>query len=287
MNAIAAKPEPGVSNLSCMEIVGGIEANDQALDLPGLDVWMFSKPHQGAKQGGDVHYISVCGGGRISRLIVADVSGHGTPVAEVSDRLRGLMRKNINRPDQTRLVRALNRDFGTMAQQQRFATAVVATYLAHQQTLTLSNAGHPRPLWYQAARQRWIWLDPDEPGAVEDVSNLPFGIANDSAYRQFAVRMTRDDLVFIYTDGMTEARRPSGKQLGESGVLDVVQQIEAREPSQFLPRLRSRLTSIVGDDLRSDDVTMLLLHANGEQPPRQSLTRKMRATAKMLGLLPS
>ena len=50
--------------------------------------------------------------------------------AEFSDALRTLMRRNINSKSQKRLVRALNRQFTELAQLRRFATAVVATYLA-------------------------------------------------------------------------------------------------------------------------------------------------------------
>src|SRR5690606_40547076 len=41
-----------------------------------LDAWIYSKPH-GGKQGGDVHYVSSCAAGMLTRLLVADVRGHG------------------------------------------------------------------------------------------------------------------------------------------------------------------------------------------------------------------
>ena len=91
-----------------------------------------------------MHYVSLCGGGGvITRLILADVSGHGEAVADMAVSLRALMRKNINSKSQTRLVCALNRQFAALAQMSRFATAVVATYLATRKTLTVCNAGHP------------------------------------------------------------------------------------------------------------------------------------------------
>ena len=138
--------------MRCMEISGGSQAIEEAVSTPGLDLWVFSKPHQGSTAGGDVHYLSLCGGGVISRLIIADVSGHGDSVAEFSAFLRGLIRQNINKKSQTGLVRTLNRKFTEMAQFRRFATAIVATYLATRQSLTICNAGHPRPLWYRAVR---------------------------------------------------------------------------------------------------------------------------------------
>src|SRR3954471_14429319 len=97
--------------LRCMEIFGGSGAREEHLSTPGLDAWISSAPFEGAADGGDVHYLSLCGGGVITRLILADVSGHGREVADVATALRALMRKNINSKSQGRLVRALNRQF--------------------------------------------------------------------------------------------------------------------------------------------------------------------------------
>src|SRR3954452_20426776 len=118
--------EAGVHRMHCMEIWGGSSVFDRDVSTPGLDGWVYSRPHEGAEEGGDVHYVSVCGGGIVTRLIVADVSGHGAAVAELAVALRTLMRRNINSKSQTRLVGALNRQFAALAEMSRFATAVVA-----------------------------------------------------------------------------------------------------------------------------------------------------------------
>jgi serine phosphatase RsbU (regulator of sigma subunit) len=143
-------------------------------------------------------------------LIVADVSGHGQAVAEMSASLRTLMRKNINSKSQTGLVRALNRQFAELAQMSRFATAVVATYLAHRRRLTVCNAGHPHPLWYRAATGRWALLAPE--AAAEDVgaSNLPLGLDDETPYDQFSVPLGPDDVVMVYTDALMEAEMRRG-----------------------------------------------------------------------------
>ena len=122
-------------------------------------------------------------------------------MADFSAALRDQMRKNINTKSQTRLVKALNREFGESAQSLRFATAVVATYLANLRRLTVCNAGHPRPLWYRAATGQWDWLD-HAPGVA---GNFPLGIDDDSPYRQFAVDLGPGDVVVFYTDALTEA----------------------------------------------------------------------------------
>src|SRR3954447_10138727 len=110
-------------SMRCMEIRGGSRSVEEAFDTPGLDAWIYSRPFEGADSGGDVHYVSLCGGGLITRLVIADVSGHGAQVSGFSTVLPDLMRKNINSKDRTRLVEAVNRQSGELAQLQRFATA--------------------------------------------------------------------------------------------------------------------------------------------------------------------
>lgn len=268
------------SALKCMEIRGGSRAVDEAFDTPGLDAWLHSRPFEGAARGGDLHYVSVCGGGVITRLIVADVSGHGERVAGFSKTLRELMRKNINTKSQTGLVRALNRQFGEAAQLQRFATAVIATYLAHKRTLTVCNAGHPRPLWYRAATGLWAALDTN----LVNTGNLPLGLDDDSPYRQFTVGLGAGDLVLFYTDALTEAMDPADRMLGEEGLLGLARAIDPDLPARFGASLLPAVGAHRAGRPDDDDVTLLTLHHNagGVRPP--SLVEKFEVYAKVFGL---
>lgn len=59
--------------------------------------------------------------------------------------LRRLMRNHMNRLDQTRFIRDLNREFVALADKGMFATALMASYYAPTEHLVVCNAGHPRP----------------------------------------------------------------------------------------------------------------------------------------------
>lgn len=270
------------STFRCMEIRGGSRSVEEAFDTPGLDAWIFSRPFEGAESGGDLHYVSLCGGGLITRLVVADVSGHGARVAGFSELLRALMRKNINTKDQTRLVQALNREFGAMAQSQRFATAVVATYLANRKSLTICNAGHPRPLWYRASAGRWGLLDE----TTATPGNLPLGLDDESPYRQFTVRLEAGDLVIIYTDALTEAADPSGLLLGEAGLLKLLAGLGPGEPQLLGPALLAGIEQYRAGQPPNDDVTLLVLAHNAAGPRRLSLGEKLDVYAKVFGMKP-
>src|SRR5687768_2641145 len=124
----------GMSNepqrMSCMEVWGSSQLTQASVLFGGLEAWVYSKPHGQSAQGGDVIYASSCATGRITRLLLADVAGHGKAVAGTAADLRLLMRRFVNCLDQTELVRLLNQQFTGLSERAVFATAIVSTFFA-------------------------------------------------------------------------------------------------------------------------------------------------------------
>ena len=274
-----------VRALQCMEIWGGNGAFDSALSVPGIDAWVYSRPYAGEARGGDIHYVSTCGHGQIARFVVADVAGHGEAVGELAAKLRSLMRKHINQLDQTRFVQALGREFSSLAQAGTFATALLASYFAGTDHLVLCNAGHPRPMWYRAGTRTWHLVKHDIAQRVETVPNLPLGVVPDTDYYQFAVQLEKGDLVLIYTDSFTEAKNAGDELLGEDGLMSLMQDIDPSRPEQFSRSLLEAVSSYRDHAPADDDMTVVLLHHNAADPPRQSMVDMVKVLGKMMGLV--
>ena len=137
--------------MQCMEVWGGNVRVEKHFQMTGLEVWISSQPEGRAIAGGDVYYLSSCSSGRISRILLADVSGHGGIVARTAAGLRDLMRQNINVISQRRFVAAMNRQFSATSRDEDFATAIVSSFFSPTRSLSLCNAGHPHPLLFRAA----------------------------------------------------------------------------------------------------------------------------------------
>lgn len=253
-------------HLQCMEVWGGNQAVDNGVTMPGLDAWVVARPHMGDASGGDVHYLSSCATGRITRLMIADVSGHGQSASATATSLRSLMRKFINQVDQRRAVQFLNHEFSRQETSGRFATAILGTFWGPTNTLTMCNAGHPRPIWYRARTGRWDVLVPAAHRAEsDDPVDVPLGVIDSTTYRQVEVDLKPGDLVLLYTDSLVEARLPTGKLLGEAGLVDALNRIGIADPQTLIPSLLTefaRLQAVINDDL-----TALLLRPNGLTPP--------------------
>jgi serine phosphatase RsbU (regulator of sigma subunit) len=278
-----------------MELIGGNRNVRRSLSAPGLDIWLESRPFKG-DAGGDVHYFSICGSGRVTRLAVADVSGHGQSADQTALWLRGLMRKHINLLDQTGLVRAINKEFKAGAHESAFATALLMTYYAPTNHLIMCNAGHPRPLWYDSRFKQWKWLDPDvpDPGPsireakgtyrLRPLRNLPIGVLEPMAYEQFTVKFSKQDLVLVYTDGLIEARNRSDELLSEDGLLRFVQAIAPSEPERLGAELLEKLDRWRDGQPADDDQTLIVLRQNGSDAPRLTLRTGLRVMSKLIGL---
>src|SRR6202167_2659239 len=169
-------PDQPAQHMQCMEVWGGSQLTSRSVEFGGLDAWVYSKPFGKAHAGGDIYYASSCATGRITRLLLADVAGHGTTVASTAANPRTLMRRFVNRLDQTEFVRLLNQQFAALSESGTFATAVVATFFAPTQRLIVCNAGHPRPLLYQTAKQQWTFLGADPTNEEPTPNNIPLGI---------------------------------------------------------------------------------------------------------------
>jgi serine phosphatase RsbU (regulator of sigma subunit) len=252
--------------MACMEVWGGCDAADGAVTLSGLDAWVYARPYQRAEAGGDVYYVSSCAAGMVNRLLVADVSGHGPTVRGTADQLRDLMRRYINYLDQSAFVRAMNRHFVECSAPGCFATALVTTFAAPTGTLSVCNAGHPVPLLWQTGTREWSTLDHATDG--RRCLNVPLGIEEYDACEQFDVTLETGDLVLIYTDSLIECCATDGQPLGLGGLLALVrQELDPDDPAALIPALLQAIDRRTPGGLDADDVTLLLLRANGTRPP--------------------
>lgn len=280
------RKKTSTKGLACMEVWGGNASADETLSAPGMDVRIVCRPYQGNAGGGDIHYMSLCGSGNITRYAIADVSGHGDGVSEIAGSLRGLMRRHINRVDQSRMARAINEEFDELSSSGMFATALLATYYAPSDHLIVCNAGHPPPLWYRTSRNAWEQLVSQDQAASRGsgLRNLPLGVISPTEYEQFAVRLDPGDIVVLYTDALSEAKDGSGSQLGTQGLLDLCNTLDSSDPARFPFTLLDAVGAYRSGEPSDDDETLIVLSHNASDPPRQSIGEKFRMLGKMMGI---
>jgi serine phosphatase RsbU (regulator of sigma subunit) len=282
-------PDEPAQHMQCMEVWGGSELTARGVEFGGLDAWVYSKPYGKAHAGGDVYYASSCATGRITRLLLADVAGHGHAVAATAADLRTLMRRFVNRLDQGEFVRLLNQQFAALPRTGAFATAVVTTFFEPTRRLTVCNAGHPRPLLYRAVQRQWDFLGTLEstPASLKRApapSNIPLGLYDAAEYEQFDIELEPGDCLLSYTDALIESRDADGEMLGEDGLLRITRLLGDVEPQKLTEALLAEIEARYPENLSEDDVTVLVVRANGRRL-RHPFREKLRALGRGIGAL--
>ena len=277
-------------NIKCLEVWGGSSSADHSASVPGLDISVCSRPVQGSESGGDLYLISSCSSGWISRILLADVSGHGSDVSHLSSKLRKEMHKSLNTVDQSKLARHLNNAFEDISGGSKFATALLMTYFAPSGHLIFVNAGHPPPLLRRAGSSEWIQIDQNTPEVLTDptndlrigIKNLPLGVIKSTEYEQLAIKIEQGDLICAYTDAFIEAQSIDGSLLGVSGLTNALSTVNAETSVGMSKGILNELTT-QGFEHAEDDHTMLLLHHNGQHKPSVGITTFANLVKNSLG----
>ena len=245
--------------LACMEVWGGNPQVDSEFELPGLSGWIHSAPLGPGTGGGDVYYLSVCDKGLLSRIVLADVEGHGQAVSSVAETFHELVRKYINVWDQSDFARELNRSFPRGSACVNFATMLVLGFYTARGQLLVTNAGHYPPLWYRAREGRWEWMSDRGPRSLSAIADIPLGLISGTEYRQSGFQLEDGDLLVLYTDGITESRNPSDDELGYEGLMRAASGVPVTSPAETGQALLEAVEAFEGGRPANDDRTLLVL----------------------------
>jgi sigma-B regulation protein RsbU (phosphoserine phosphatase) len=174
--------------------------------IPGLGLAAHYQTSQWA--GGDYYDFFALPDGRWG-ILVADVSGHGTPAAVMMAILHSLAHTLPGPPDPPeKLFRHVNEHFATRytSQGEAFVTAFYGIYDPVRRELTYASAGHNPP--------RLKRCEDGSVLALDGVGNLPLGLFPDQQYEQATLRLRPGDQIVFYTDGITEAQNAAGQMFG-------------------------------------------------------------------------
>jgi sigma-B regulation protein RsbU (phosphoserine phosphatase) len=250
-----------VHRVACLEIRGGNRRESYSVELPGLSAWVSSRPLPPSTEGGDLHYMTVCGAGAISRVVLADVAGHGEIVSSVAERLRDGLRKHVNTWDQSILLQELNDSFLAGANGVQYATAFVLGHYVQSGEVLFTNAGHVPPLWYRADECKWVIIN-DSTAYAKEVANLPLGLIPGTPYTQTVIQLGPGDLLVLYTDGISESRDASGRELGCDQLVSLASTLPVESPDTAGEALFSCVEMFRGAVPATDDETIIVLRRN-------------------------
>jgi serine phosphatase RsbU (regulator of sigma subunit) len=222
---------------------------------PGADVAGLSRPANTV--GGDFFEILPLGDGRLV-VAVGDVAGKGSPAALLMALLLAMMRTLVDeRLEPAALMERLNVQVCRQAPGTRFITLFYAVLDMATGELTYVNAGHTQPLVIRG----------DATIARLNEGGVALGLFEASAFQAGRITLAPDDLLAIYSDGITEAENPQGQPFDEAG-LERVLAVEHGNNVAAIGSAVVRAVEQYTSDVRfADDLTLLLLRRSAVQVP--------------------
>ena len=184
-------------------------------------------------------------------LMVADVSGHGTPAAVLMAVVHALSHMMPGEPWPPGTVLSyLNRalcERYTLASG-AFVTMLYGVYDERTRVLRFASAGHPAPL------VRGVNGDVREVEAVG--AGLPLGITPDEVYGERDVTLEPGQVLVMYTDGITEAFNGERRMFGDQRLRDAIRDA-GRDANDVVNTIVARVGEFAGLTSRNDDRTIV------------------------------
>ena len=195
---------------------------------------------------------------------IGDVSGKGVPSSmhmSVAHSLFRLVSQKEESP--ANILSTLNRELCRGNESNMFMTFFVGCLDLYSGLLYFSNAGHDKPI-----------VISDKNSILPSKSNLPLGIFPDTHFEEQTCMLAPGDTLFLYTDGLTEAKNVARQQFGREGVMKVLDDYLASD-EKSLEKLVSRMSAaahgFAGEAPQSDDLTMLAVRYAPENLHREEL----------------
>lgn len=148
-------------------------------------------------------------------LIIADASGHGAAAAVEIAMFDAVLRTYHASPKNgpANVFNYTNRYFFTRTLRGSFITAAIISYDPRSKLLRYANAGHP-PVILKTPQGEMVELAQN--------SGIPLGVDPDWQWQNTEIQVEPGSVLVSYTDGMTEALSPQGKQFGVERFKQVV-----------------------------------------------------------------
>ena len=153
-----------------------------------------------------------------------------------------------------------------------FATVCYARLNSETGVFSYLSCGQPRPILYRQATGEVEALDMDWPRGA----NLPLGLMEDAGYLSRQLQLNTGDAIFLYSDGLTEARNREHEEYGEERLIAKLASLFKSNPQMDLQELiehtQKNVHEFAGQNLH-DDVLFLGLRWQG-QPEEQESSEK-------------
>ncbi len=183
-------------------------------------------------------------------VIIADVSGKGVAAALFMTVSRTLIRANsFNELKTGQIFTRVNETLEKDNTNMMFVTAFYGILDTTNGELMYTNAGHNPP---QILRK-------DSIESMTEQHGMALGVMPDLTYEEHVIKLEENDMLFLYTDGVTEAETENGSFYGDDGLAKGLESNRNLAASELVNTIGSDVNTFAAGWPQSDDITMLAM----------------------------
>lgn len=188
-------------------------------------------------------------------VIISDVSGKGTSAAFHMSQMKGVFHSlsQIDQSPKDFLVSA-NKALSLCLDRTSFITTSYFIISESKKTVEFARAGHCPTLYYSNST--------DETSFFQN-KGLGLGILRTDGFENYiqtnSFQYGRDDIMVLYTDGITEAKNHKGEEFGYDRLRDLVKENSSKTAAQLQKLLIDALYDFTGTSAIDDDYTTLII----------------------------
>ena len=216
--------------------------------LPGFEIAAAWRPARIV--GGDYFDVMRLGENRLA-ICIADVVGKGVSAALLMANVQATVRAFAHDSESPAgLCSRINSVLCGNIATEKFVTFFYGVLDAARRTLQYCDAGHPPPMLVSSDSIRQLAVD----GAV-------LGVFPTWKYEDSTISLSPGDRLLLFTDGITEASGPDGREFGEDKIAALAKANRASSASELNSRVLARASDFCGGQFQ-DDATLLVIAAN-------------------------
>ncbi|HPX60496.1 MAG TPA: SpoIIE family protein phosphatase [Deltaproteobacteria bacterium] len=214
-------------------------------------VYMACRCEPAAHVGGDYYDFFVPQEGVLD-VVIADITGHNVGSALLMSETHIVLRAlaHISRTPAQLLAEANHHLYEDLLRAELQISMFYARFNSTSRCITYASAGHNRPLLYSARTGRFTDLDAE---------GMILGVMHQVDFEEKAVQVSSGDLLFMYTDGVTDTEDRLGGFFGVERLKTAIASRSGSHPQEIITHVSHVLKQFAEDKSRSDDVAMFAI----------------------------
>jgi len=225
--------------------------------FPEIEGYELAAVYRAAKDVGGDYFDFVWIDEETLGIAVADVSGKGVPGSLVMTMIRTAIRLEARNNYQPNDILTKVNDFvAEDVKKGMFITMFFIILDSKKREISFASAGHNPMILFRKDSNKCYFLNPKGmPLGLTLPDNISFG----GDLQTDKLKLKKDDMLVIYTDGITEAMNNRSEQYGNDRLIEFIKNNAHLAPEEFASTLDQDLAKFTGNAPQNDDITLVVV----------------------------